>query len=80
MKEKTIYVDVIRYDHTGYTLALSGNVGTGQVGGFASEPMQGMPQPLLPLEEDLPQSIFPETREERFLDDNLLEFYRKKGL
>ena len=80
MKEKTIYIDVIRNNLTGYTLAISGSVGTGQVGISLLEPIQGMPHSLLLPNEELPQSIFPESQEERFLDENLRAFYRKKGL
>ena len=31
------------------------------------------------IEEETKEYIFPESREERFLDKNLLEFYKKKG-
>ena len=80
MKAKTIYIDGLSNSHTGYTLTISGSVGTGQVGVSLSEPIQGMPHSLLLPNEELPQSISPESQEERFLDEKLREFYRKKGL
>ena len=80
MKEKTIYVEVLSSNRTGYTLTISGSAGTGQVGVSFLEPIQGMPHSLLIPNEELPQSISPESQEESFLDENLREFYRKKGL
>ncbi|GAI58327.1 unnamed protein product, partial [marine sediment metagenome] len=59
---------------------IAGSVGTGQVGVSFWEPVQGIPHSLLVPNEELPQSMLPESQEERFLDENLREFYRKKGL
>lgn len=80
MKTKTIYLSELSPNRTGYTLSVAGNVGTGHVGVFFVEPIQGMPHPLIVNDEELPQSMFPESQEGRFLDKNLKEFYRKKGL
>lgn len=80
MKGKTIYVGGLSSNRTGYTLTIAGNVGTGQVGVNFLEPVQGIPHSLLVPNEELPQSMSPESQEERFLDENLREFYRKKGL
>ena len=80
MKGKTIYVGGLSNNRTGYTLTIAGSVGTGQVGVSFLEPVQGIPHSLLVPNEELPQTMFPESQEERFLDENLREFYRKKGL
>ncbi len=80
MKVKTLYGAVISDDQTGYTLTISGSVSTGQVGMSSLEPIQGMPHPLILSNGELPQNISPEPQEERFLDEKLREFYRKKGL
>ena len=80
MKGKTIYIDGLNNNRTGYTLTISGSVGTGQLGASSLEPIQGMPHSLLPRKEELPQSSSPGAQEEHFLDENLREFYKKKGL
>ena len=80
MKGKTIYLEGISNNCTGYTLTIAGSASTGQVGLSFLEPVQGIPHSLLVPNEELPQSMSPESQEERFLDENLREFYRKKGL
>lgn len=80
MQGKTIYLSGLSNNRTGYTLTIAGSVGTGQVGISFLEPIQGIPHSLLVPNEELPQSMFPDSQEERFLDENLREFYRKKGL
>jgi len=80
MKGKMIYVGGLSSNRTGYTLTIAGSVGTGQVGVSFVEPVQGIPHSLLVPDEELPQSMSSESQEERFLDENLREFYRKKGL
>ena len=80
MKGKTIYLEDTSNNRTGYTLTIASSTSTGQVGSSFLEPVQGIPHSLLVPNEELPQSMFPESQEERFLDENLREFYRKKGL
>jgi len=80
MTEKRIYGDIVSNNQTGYTLTISGSVSTGQVEISSLEPIQGIPQSLILSNEELPQNISPEPQEERFLDEKLREYYRKRGL
>ena len=80
MTEKRIYGDIVSNNQTGYTITISGSGSTGQVEMSSLDPIQGMPHSLLLRNKELPQSISPESQEEHFLDENLREFYRKKGL
>jgi hypothetical protein len=52
---------------------------TDQLIGVMMPPLQGIPYSPVSSGEESRQYIFPESREERFLDNNLLEFYKKKG-
>lgn len=66
-----------KYDTTltGYTLSIVGTINTGNE---IIPPIQGFPSiNYCIIEED--QDIFPDTREELFIDQKLQEFYHKKG-
>jgi len=78
-KGTTIYIEAENTDYAGYSLTILSGISTGQVGGAPITPMQGIPYFLVPPREESRRNIFPESREERFLDDKLLEFYKKKG-
>ncbi len=80
MTVKRIYGDIVSNNQTGYTITISGSGSTGQVEMSSLDPIQGLPHSLILSDEELPQSISPEPQEERFLDEKLREFYRKKGL
>ena len=67
MKE-TIYILPDTENYTGYTTYVAMGTSTSELEDFS-----------LPIEEEAKDYIFPETREERFLDKDLVEFYRKKG-
>jgi len=80
MKEgKTVYIDAVNTDYAGYSLTILASGSTGQVGGIQFAPIQGIPYSHISSGEESRQFIFPESREERFLDNNLLKFYKKKG-
>lgn len=78
-KGTTIYIEAENTDYAGYSLTILSGISTGQVGEAPITPMQGIPYFLVQPREESRRNIFPESREERFLDDNLLEFYKKKG-
>lgn len=79
-KGKTIsFIEEDNEDNTGYTLTVSVGDCTDQLVGAMMPPLQGIPYSRVSSEEESQQYIFPESREERFLDNNLLEFYKKKG-
>ena len=63
---------------TGYTLSIYGTINTGQIGMGTIPPIQGLITFIAPpdKQEDI---IFPNVREDRFLDKGLEEFYKKKG-
>jgi len=81
MMKETIYIPPDTEDYTGYTTYVLMGTSTSELEVFS-----------LPMKEEAPSGIerdyekekakdyiFPETREERFLDRDLIEFYRKKG-
>ena len=79
MKE-TIYIPPDTEDYTGYTTYVLMGTSTSELGIFplpVEEAPAGVGQE--DKEERVEDYIFPETREERFLDRDLIEFYRKKG-
>lgn len=79
MKNKELYIESEDPDFTGYSFTIFAGSNTGQVGDVIVAPIQGMPFSISSQQEERPESIFPESREERFLDQNLQEFYKKKG-
>lgn len=74
MKE-TIYIPPDTEDYTGHTLYVLMGTSTSELEIF-SLPVAEVPEEK---EERVEDYSFPETREERFLDRDLVEFYRKKG-
>jgi len=62
---------------TGYALSIIGTMNTGYFGGEVIPAIQGIPSIVIPQEQN--QLLFPETREELFIDQKLEEFYKKKG-
>lgn len=63
---------------TGYTLSIYDTISTGPIGVGMIAPIQGLTTFIAPpdRQEDI---IFPNLREDRFLDKGLEEFYKKKG-
>lgn len=78
-KGETVYIEAANTDFAGYSLTILTGGSTGQVGGIPLAPIQGIPYSRVSSGEESRQYIFPESREEHFLDNNLLEFYKKKG-
>lgn len=78
-KGRTVYIEAVNTDYAGYSLTIVAGGSTSQVGGIQLAPIQGVPYSHVSSGEESRQYIFPESREERFLDNNLLEFYKKKG-
>jgi len=62
---------------TGYTLSIIGTMNTGYFGGEIIPAIQGIPSIVISQEQN--QVLFPETREEHFIDQKLEEFYKKRG-
>lgn len=62
---------------TGYTLSIVGTTSTGYFGDEVIPARQGIPSIVISQNQD--QVLFPETREEYFIDQKLEEFYKKKG-
>ena len=73
--KKTIYIPPDTEDYTGHTTYVLMGTSTSEPG-FFSVPVEEVPEEK---EERVEDYIFPETREERFLGKDLVEFYRKKG-
>lgn len=78
-KEHTIHIEADSDDRTGYTLKVSAGASTSELSGVSIAPIQGLPVSLVPTEE-FAENIFPETREERFMEESLMKFYEKKGM
>lgn len=79
MKE-TVYIPAGTEDYTGFTTHVLMETGTSEAMVFhlpveEAPPRVGQEE----KEEQVEDYVFPETREERFLDKDLIEFYRKKG-
>lgn len=62
---------------TGYTLSVIGTMNTGYFGDEVIPAIQGIPSIVISQEQN--QLLFPETREEQFINQKLEEFYKKKG-
>lgn len=62
---------------TGYTLSIIGSMNTGDFGDEEIPAIQGIPSIAISQKQN--QVLFPETREEHFIDQKLEEFYKKKG-
>ena len=75
---KELFADSADSTMTGYTLSICGTINTGQIGMGPILPIQGLITFIAPpdKQEDF---IFPNLREDRFLDKGLEEFYKKKG-
>ena len=79
MKERTIYVPADSEDYTGYTTHTLMSTSTSEVATFTLTEDKVVYEPDLAPKERAKEFDLPETREERFLDKNLQEFYNKKG-
>ena len=64
---------------TGYTLSIVGTMNTGYYGNEIIPPIQGFPSINASILKEENRDVFPETREELFIDQKLQEFYNKKG-
>lgn len=78
-KEHTIHIEADSDDRTGYTLKVSAGISTSELSGVSIAPIQGLPVSPVPPEE-FAENIFPETREEKFMEESLMQFYKKKGM
>lgn len=81
-KGEIVYIEAVNTDYAGYSVTILAGGSTGQGSEIPLAPIppiQGIPYSLVSSGEESRQYIFPESREERFLDNNLLEFYKKKG-
>ena len=79
MKETTVYVPADSEDYAGYTTHILVGTSTSDISVFTlmeDKVVHGFDQAA---EEEAKEYNFPESREERFLDQNLQEFYKKKG-
>lgn len=79
MKERTIYVPADSEDYTGYTSHILMGTSTSEVATFTLPEDKVVYKSDQAPEEGAKEFDFPESREERFLDENLQEFYKKKG-
>lgn len=80
MVKETIYIPPDTEDYTGYTTYVLMGTGTSELESFSLPAEKMLPKVDQGDEgEQVEDYIFPETREERFLDEDLLEFYKKKG-
>jgi len=71
--EKTVLIDGEHDDYTGYTVSIpsSGVTGIGDI--FI---VQGT---RIKSGRMVSEEVFPDSREEKFFDEKLVEFYKKKG-
>ncbi|MFH0847380.1 MAG: hypothetical protein V1894_04930 [Chloroflexota bacterium] len=74
-----VRIEVESNDYTGYSVSVPSAVTTGQCGNESVEAVQGMPVTISRKDLTTELDIFPEAREERFLDEKLIQFYKKKG-
>ena len=72
MKKTIIYIPPKSENYTGYAMFVLMGTSTSDIS-FLPLAEQG------DNEENEKEYVFPESREERFLDKDLLEFYKKKG-
>jgi len=79
MKEKTVYVPADSEDYTGYTTYITMGTSTSDISVFTLTEDKVVHEFDQAAEEEAKEHAFPESREERFLDQNLQEFYKKKG-
>lgn len=75
MTKQTVYILPDTEDYTGHTTYVLMGTSTTELVTFAL-PVGDVAEEK---QEQADDYIFPETREERFLDKDLVEFYRKKG-
>lgn len=66
-------------DFTGYTVSVPCFAVTGQFGFEEIDIIQGIPRYIVKVHKNRKDNIFPESREEEFIDDKLVRFYKKKG-
>ena len=78
MKERTIYIPPNSENYTGYTTSTLMGTSTSELSTFRLMDDKVFYK-LDQAGDESKEYTFPESREERFLDRNLLEFYTKKG-
>lgn len=78
-KAKHVIIDTESSDFTGYTVSLPNSMTTGHLGFEDIDIIQGTPRYMVKIVKEQKDNIFPESREEEFLDDKLAQFYKKKG-
>ena len=79
MRERTIYIPADSEDYTGYTTHILVGTNTSEVSTFTLTEDKVVYESNLASKEGAKEFDFPETREERFLDKNLQEFYKQRG-
>ncbi len=79
MKETAIYIPADSEDYTGYTTHILMGTSTSEASAFTLMEDKVVHELDQVVEEETKEYNFPESREERFLDQNLQEFYKKKG-
>ena len=80
MKERTIHIPPDSEDYTGYSTDVLTGTTTSRLEGLSFQEEVISPRLAKGNEEEQTKDLmFPETREELFLDEDLLKFYRKKG-
>lgn len=78
MKETTIYITPNSENYTGYATSILMGASTTELSTFKLMDDKVFDK-LDKAGDETKEYTFPESREERFLDRNLLEFYKKKG-
>ena len=81
MSKNTLYILPSSEDYTGYTTSVLTGTCTSALEDYSFEGASFFPE-ISGFEDDLMTEdiLFPETREEHFLDEDLARFYRKKGI
>lgn len=80
MKTRTIYISPKTEDYTGYTTFIMMGTSTSDIGSFKqSEQGEFIEFKTADKDEVEKEYVIPEAREERFMDKDLSEFYKKKG-
>lgn len=80
MKARTIYFLPKTEEYTGYSTFIMMGTSTSDIGSFIqTEQEEVIEFKIEDKEEAEKEYILPESREERFIDKDLSEFYQKKG-
>jgi len=80
MKAKTIYIPPKTEEYTGYTIFIMMGTSTSDKSSFVqTEQGEVIEFKIEDKEEADKKYVIPESREERFIDKDLSEFYKKRG-